>query len=190
MPELYQSIPPERRSAYLQNAQEAFEAAAQPVVDPAIEALGEFVIKEAESVAETDAKGLEVPDEAQAFLDSQNSIADEAAKYLEKHDQHIQDQVNNLTSDKTVPGAKLTGLMADKADASGFMAMRREYLPKDAAGRADLAGPGFASHADVMRQLGGMTGIQNQVWRTMIKQHKAANPDQPPKELPDKQPDD
>ena len=155
----YDSIPPERQAAYLQNAQEAIEAATEPVVHPAVEALGELVTKEAESLTDADAKGNQVADRAKHFLASQAPIGDQAAKYLEINEQLIKAQVDEITDKKLERPTKI----AEKPGKNNSMTTRR-----------DLGGTGFGE----VHKLTGQIGLKNQLWTKMTEQNKQ-DPEKP-----------
>jgi len=139
----YDSIPPERQAAYLQNAQEAIESAAQPVVDPAVEALGELVVKDAESLTR-----------------AQDSIGDQATKYLKA-------QMDEITGEKPDSPTEI----AEKP--GKFMTTRREYS-SSTPGRVDLGGTGFGE----VHKLTGQIGLKNQLWTKMTEQNKQ-DPEKP-----------
>ncbi len=170
MSESYESIPLERRVAYLQNAQEAIEEAVKPVADPAVEALGELVVKEAESLTETDVQGSQIANEAEDFLSSQESVGDQASKFLENQDRQIKQRVDEITGEKPdrQKAYEMAKEIAEKAGKYDFMSQRREYLPPDALDRADLSGIGFGETKKLMGQI----GLQNQLWTEMAEQNQ------------------
>lgn len=176
MSESYESIPPERQAAYLQNAQEAIESATQPVVSPAVEALGELVIKEAESLTEADAHGSQIANKAEEFLASQESVGNQASKFLENQDRQIKQRVDEITGEKPdrQKAYEMAKEIAEKAGKYDYMSMRREYLPEDALGRTDLSGKGFGE----TKKLIGQMGLQNQLWTKMAEQNRP-NPNEP-----------
>lgn len=64
MPDLYESIPPERQTQYLQNAQEAMNEAANPVLRD----LGSAAVHGAEQLLADDAQGPSIAEEAEHFV--------------------------------------------------------------------------------------------------------------------------
>lgn len=170
MSESYESVPTERQAAYLRNAQEAIEAATQPVVKPAVEALGKLVVQEAESITEADAQGSKIANEAEEFLASQESVGDQAGKFLENQDRQIKQRVDEITGEKPdrQKAYEMAKEIAEKAGKYDFMSARREYLPGDTQGRTDLSGLGFGETKKFMGQI----GIQNQLWTKMAEQNQ------------------
>ncbi len=98
MSESYESIPPERRDEFLQKAKEVVDLSAESVVNPAIEALGELVVKEAEQITALDAEGSGLGDEAEKYVQDndfnrgvmdeltqppENPIGEQAQKWLD-----------------------------------------------------------------------------------------------------------
>jgi hypothetical protein len=113
----YESIPPERHNAYLQNAREAVEAATESVVAPAVKALGELTAQEAETYL--------------AGIPSAQTSGDAEATGV------------NLDSTGTSDIAKM---IAENRGDTSFQTMRREYhIAKNSQGRTDLSGPGYAA---------------------------------------------
>ncbi len=167
MSQLYESIPPERLEQYLQNAEKAVEQAAQPVVNPAIEALGGAVVRGAEVLTKEDGRGNEVADGAQEFLSSQIPVGDQASSFLEDQEREFKKQVDEITSEPTLesdPVAKL--IAANDTGLNDFITQRREYSGSRA--RGDLSGGGFGSWVRA-----NTAGLQNDLWKVMSDQEKA-----------------
>ncbi|HSW99705.1 MAG TPA: hypothetical protein VLH38_01580 [Patescibacteria group bacterium] len=161
MSAFFESIPPDRKVAYLQNTQEIIEAATQPVINSATEALGELVIKGVESLAGADAKGAQVADEAQDFLAS-DSIGDQADEYLGEQERQIEKFVDEVTGEESCD----------------FTSMRSEYVQKYSPDRADLGRLGFGNLETPMDQ---SSPLQNQLWVIMTEQNRPGpeNPQAP-----------
>ncbi len=172
MSNLYDAIPPERKATYLQQAQEAVEAATRPVVNPAIEALGEVVVRDAEQLSEADAKGSQVVHEAQGILSSEKSVSDKASNFLKGREEHIQDRVDEITSvglNRPLVADEIERLREDN-----FMSKRREYIGSGgAATRADIGGRSFGETIEV-----GQIGLQTQLWAKMTEQNHTKPDDQ------------
>ena len=98
MSEYYESIPPERRDEFLQKAKEVVDLSAESVVNPAIEALGELVVKEAEQITALDAQKSGLGNEAEKYVEDNdlskgvvdeltqppvNPIGEQAQKFLD-----------------------------------------------------------------------------------------------------------
>lgn len=79
MPDLYESIPPERQTQYLQNAQEAMNEAANPVIHE----LGGMAVRGAEQLLADDAQGAGIAEEAEQFVKN-NDLSKTFIEEMEK----------------------------------------------------------------------------------------------------------
>jgi hypothetical protein len=114
MSQPFEAIPPDRMDAYLQHAKEAVDMAAEAVVEPAVMALGELVLKEAVDLTRISAEGAGVGDDLGSLLPKQNSISV---------------QMDNIARGRR-PSSEMMKRIAQNRNDPQFKDFRRSYTTK------------------------------------------------------------
>lgn len=161
----YEAIPPERQAAFLQNAQAAVESAVEPVVSPAIEALGSIAASEAEAAHVVDAKKGQVSAGADTYLASQQSVGDEADKFLQDREEGFQTHVAEVTGEQPDSAKALAAKLA--AQAAGF-----DVMSQSAAKMPDDAYDPLEGLFDKPQQPPTPNPLQDKLWDTMAEQQR------------------
>jgi hypothetical protein len=86
MSELYNTIPPERREAYLDNARQAFHEATDPTLAPAIADMGHLIVEDATRFTRTHADAIAGIHKDADTLAAAPRVVDEAERYVQEND--------------------------------------------------------------------------------------------------------
>ena len=87
MSDLYESITPQRRDAYLANAEIAFNEEAGNVIDQVINDMGELALQEAVAITTADAGDLEtVAEGAERYLSNPDQLTDYDNDFMIAHE--------------------------------------------------------------------------------------------------------